>query len=47
MIAARRIREQFPELRTVVTILADEGEKYLHDFFMQPAAGADRPVPFH
>jgi len=47
MIAARRTREQFPELRTVVTILADEGEKYLHDFFMQPAAGADRPVPFH
>ncbi len=47
MIAARRIREQFPELRTVVTILADEGEEYLHDFFMQPAAGADSPVPFH
>lgn len=47
MIAARRIREQFPELRTVVTILADEGEKYLHDFFMHPAAGHDKPLPFH
>ncbi|MBU6415913.1 MAG: cysteine synthase family protein [Xanthomonadaceae bacterium] len=47
MIAARRIREQFPELRTVVTILDDEGEKYLHDFFMHPAPGADTPVPFH
>jgi cysteine synthase A len=47
MIAARRLREQFPELKTVVTILDDEGEKYLHDFFMRPAAGADAPVPFH
>src|SRR6185437_6320256 len=48
LIAARRVREQYPELETVVTILDDEGEKYLHDFFMQPAAGAvslirDRP----
>jgi len=47
LIAARRVREQYPELETVVTILDDEGEKYLHDFFMQPAAGADKPVPFH
>ncbi len=47
ILAARRIREQHPELRTVVTILDDEGEKYLHDFFMQPMPGADRPVPFH
>lgn len=47
MIAARRIREQFPELRTVVTILADEGEKYLHDFYMPPAPGTTRPLPFH
>jgi cysteine synthase A len=47
LIAARRVREQYPELETVVTILDDEGEKYLHDFFMHPAAAADRPVPFH
>jgi cysteine synthase A len=47
MIAARRIREQFPELKTVVTVLDDEGEKYLQDFFMRPAAGTDAPVPFH
>lgn len=47
MIAARRIREQHPELKTVVTILDDEGEKYLHDFFMYPAAGHDKPLPFH
>ncbi|HET7266611.1 MAG TPA: cysteine synthase family protein [Oleiagrimonas sp.] len=37
MLAARRIREQFPELDTVVTILCDEGEKYLHEYFMEPA----------
>ena len=47
LIAARRVREQYPELQTVVTILDDEGEKYLHDFFMRPAADADKPVPFH
>ena len=47
LIAAQRIRKQFPELKTVVTILDDEGEKYLHDFFMRPAPGADQPVPFH
>ena len=47
MIAARRIREQHPELKTVVTILDDEGEKYLHDFFMHPAHDSDKPVPFH
>ena len=35
MLAARRIREQWPELQTVVTILCDEGEKYLQDYFMQ------------
>ena len=47
LIAARRVREQFPELKTVVTILDDEGEKYLHDFFMHPTRATDKPVPFH
>ncbi len=47
LLAARRIREQYPELKTVVTILDDEGEKYLHDFFMHPGAEAERPLPFH
>jgi cysteine synthase A len=47
MIAARRLREQFPELKTVVTILDDEGEKYMQDFFMHPAASDNAPVPFH
>jgi cysteine synthase A len=47
VIAARRLRERHPELETVVTILDDEGEKYLHDFFMHPTAGTEKPVPFH
>src|SRR5574337_896087 len=47
IIAARRLREQFPELKTVVTILDDEGEKYLQDFFMHPTPESDKPVPFH
>ena len=47
LLAARRIREQHPELATVVTILDDEGEKCLHDFFMPAASGADKPLPFH
>ncbi len=34
MLAARRVREDNPQLQTVVTILCDEGEKYLHDYFM-------------
>jgi cysteine synthase A len=37
MLAARRIRKSFPELKTVVTIFCDEGEKYLHEYFMLPA----------
>ncbi len=44
MLAAKRIRENFPELETVVTALCDEGEKYLHEYFMQPAiAHAEAP----
>ena len=37
MLAAKRIRENFPELKTVVTVFCDEGEKYLHEYFMLPA----------
>jgi cysteine synthase A len=47
LLAARRIRELHPELETVVTVLADKGEKYLHDFFMHRAPGTDQPLPFH
>ena len=35
LLAAKRVRENFPELKTVVTAFCDEGEKYLHDYFMQ------------
>ena len=45
-LAARRIRELFPEIRTVVTVLADEGEKYLHDFYMTPGDETAAP-PLH
>ena len=38
LLAAKRIRQNFPELKTVVTVFCDEGEKYLHEYFMQAAA---------
>jgi cysteine synthase A len=38
LLAAKRIRQNFPELKTVVTAFCDEGEKYLHEYFMQPTA---------
>lgn len=33
LLAARRVRDQYPELRTIVTIFCDEGEKYLSEHF--------------
>lgn len=33
LVAARRVRGQRPELRTVVTLFCDEGEKYLQEHF--------------
>lgn len=35
LIAAKRLRERFPEFKTVVTVFCDEGEKYLQDYFMK------------
>ncbi len=35
LLAAKRIRQNFPALETVVTVFCDEGEKYLHEYFMQ------------
>jgi cysteine synthase A len=35
LLAARRVRERHPELKTVVTLFCDEGEKYLHEHFMR------------
>jgi cysteine synthase len=46
LVAARRVREQFPQLRTVVTAFCDEGEKYLHEYFMQPQPEAVGPAHF-
>src|ERR671914_391272 len=33
LIAARKVRETNPELKTVVTLFCDEGEKYIQDHF--------------
>ncbi len=33
LIAARKVREAYPELKTVVTLFCDEGEKYITDHF--------------
>lgn len=38
LLAAQRVRQNFPEVKTVVTAFCDEGEKYLHEYFMQPVA---------
>lgn len=39
LVAARRVRAQHPELRTVVTLFCDEGEKYLQEHFSAAAPG--------
>ena len=44
LLAARRIREQHPELRTIVTIFCDEGEKYLSSYFS--VGVGDAPLTF-
>lgn len=33
LVAARRLRAERPELQHVVTVLCDEGEKYLSEYF--------------
>jgi cysteine synthase A len=33
LIAAKKVREAYPELKTVVTLFCDEGEKYISDHF--------------
>ncbi|MEM7737781.1 MAG: cysteine synthase family protein [Deinococcota bacterium] len=37
LLAAKRVREQYPELKTIVTMLCDEGEKYLSEHFHEAA----------
>jgi cysteine synthase A len=50
LLAAKRVRELHPELKTVVTLFCDKGEKYLQDYFMGSAAQDDselaEPSPF-
>jgi cysteine synthase len=33
LIAARKVRETYPQLKTVVTLFCDEGEKYIQEHF--------------
>ncbi|MGI8908998.1 MAG: PLP-dependent cysteine synthase family protein [Rubrobacteraceae bacterium] len=35
LIAARKVRESYPELKNVVTLFCDEGEKYISEHFAQ------------
>jgi cysteine synthase len=37
MVVARRLREELPDDSTIVTILCDEGEKYLSEYFIPPS----------
>jgi len=39
LVAARRIREEHPELETVVTLFCDEGEKYISEHFRNTREG--------
>jgi len=38
LIAARKVRESYPELKTIVTLFCDEGEKYIQDHFADEVA---------
>jgi cysteine synthase A len=35
LIAARKVRETYPELKTIVTLFCDEGEKYIQEHFAE------------
>ncbi|WP_047866026.1 PLP-dependent cysteine synthase family protein [Rubrobacter aplysinae] len=39
LVAARRVRREHPELENIVTLLCDEGEKYISEHFTQGYAG--------
>lgn len=36
LVAAHRVREEHPELKTIVTLFCDEGEKYISEHFARP-----------
>ncbi len=46
LLAAKRVREQHPELKTVVTLFCDKGEKYLQEYFMRDNSELAEPTPF-
>jgi len=46
LVAAKRVREQFPELKTVVTAFCDKGEKYLNEYYMAPESEDVNPSHF-
>ncbi len=35
LVAAKRVKEAYPELETVITLFCDEGEKYIQDHFSE------------
>ena len=35
LLAAKKVKATYPELRTVVTLLCDEGEKYIPELFAE------------
>jgi cysteine synthase A len=41
LVAARRIREEHPELGNIVTLFCDEGEKYISEHFRKAEGGGD------
>ena len=43
LLAAKRVRERFPQFQNVVTAFCDEGEKYLHEYFVEDPAAAGPP----
>jgi len=43
MVAARGLRDELPPGATIVTIMCDEGEKYLSEYFIYPVNEGNRP----
>jgi cysteine synthase A len=41
LVAAREVRARFPEAKTIVTVMCDEGEKYLSDYYIPEVS----PIP--
>jgi cysteine synthase A len=42
LVVACRIRETHPELKTIVTIFCDEGEKYISEHFAEAGASGGK-----